>query len=404
MCSKAIDFQEQLEQEERAKLKSYACFSGDAQRKNTEAKPATRTNFQRDRERIIHCTAFRRLQHKTQVFLVHEGDLYRTRLTHTLEVVQISRAISRRLGLNEDLTEAIALAHDLGHAPFGHGGEEELDNVLRARKAGSFDHNLHSLRVVDVLEKRYTGFEGLNLCGDTREGLARHKSPWDSPPKHPEFNSKNPSLEAQVVNIADYVAYSTHDLDDALRIGLVEIEDLRGIKLWENVTKEMKTDEHIRLNSLGEELQHKAIIRSLIGLLVDDAVRFGDKAISSLNPRSVHHVRDHSAALVDFSAEIRTAVKELTDFLKGKVYKHPLVEASVSKARKLIHNLFETFSGNPALMPKHFKQRFDAATRNEDKLQVIVDYIAGMTDRFAMEVYDMLFEPRARNLVNLKDW
>ena len=353
-------------------------------RVNREEEHAYRTCYQRDRDRIIHCAAFRRLEYKTQVFVNHEGDYYRTRLTHTLEVSQIARTIARALKLNEDLVEAISLAHDLGHTPYGHAGEEALKDLMKNH--GGFEHNMQSLRVVDVLEERYPNFNGLNLSWEVREGLAKHSSRYDHPVKIPGFDRKlQPTLETQVVNIADEIAYDNHDLDDGVTSKLLNLNRLRKVAIWEQAYKTVLN----RFPGLEEEMLRYQIIRYLIDIQITDLIRETAKKIAKLKIKSVIEVTRLRSPLVSFSAGLQTRRKELKGFLWTNLYNHYRVVRMSHKAKRFIKDLFGVYLSDPRQLPPSFQNRI----KEFGKYQVICDYLAGMTDRFVEDEYKKLFEP-----------
>lgn len=341
-----------------------------------------RTRFQRDRDRILHTTAFRRLEYKTQVFINYEGDYYRTRLTHTLEVTQIGRTIARALGANEDLVESICLAHDLGHPPFGHSGEIVLARLMR--DYGGFDHNKHSFRIVTQLERRYPDFPGLNLTWEVLEGIVKHETEYDIS----DAASFNPdlrgNLEAQITNVADELAYTAHDLDDGLRSGMITAHMLEGMALWE-----------ILLKSVGwhgealDDLTRHQLIRRLIGLEVSDIIFNTDRRLRENSIRSVEDIQRLSFNLVGFSEETHHRNRELKDFLYANLYRHYRVVRMAVKAEKVISDIFMAYQAEPTIMPPHVQNQI-----GEYGLErTICDYIAGMTDRFAIEEHQKLFDP-----------
>ncbi|OQX56557.1 MAG: deoxyguanosinetriphosphate triphosphohydrolase [Candidatus Cloacimonas sp. 4484_209] len=347
-----------------------------------------RTVYARDRDRIVHSTAFRRLEYKTQVFVNHEGDYYRTRLTHTIEVVQIARSIARPLMLNEDLTEAIALAHDIGHTPFGHSGEEMLNELMK--DFGGFEHNLQGLRVVDELEIRYPEFNGLNLSYETREGIIKHKTEYDNPDV--EYSSEfpkdeSPTLETQVVSIADEIAYNSHDLDDGIKSGLITIEQLNEIPIWGNIYNHFKKI----LKTENNELIKKKTIRFLIGIQIKDVIENSAKTIEDLKISSLKDVRT-KPTVITFSNEMNEKNRALKDYLYNKLYRHYKVVKMADKAKRFIKDLFEVYVKNPAQLPPDFQVRI----KNDETERVVCDYIAGMTDRFAQDEYTRLFVPYAK--------
>lgn len=353
-------------------------------RKVREQESPLRNVFQRDRDRIIHSTAFRRLEYKTQVFVNHEGDLFRTRLTHSIEVAQLTRGIARTLGLHEDLAEAIALAHDLGHTPFGHAGQDALNHCMR--DYGGFEHNLQSLRVVDVLENRYASFDGLNLTFEVREGILKHCSRKNAQllgdVGERFLRGESPSLEAQVTNFADEIAYNNHDVDDGLRSGLITIQQLADIQLFaENMAEVKKLYGEIEEKRLVHET-----IRRMINVLVVDLCQQSHQAISALNPSSIEDVRKAPDYLVGFSQALAEKNLELKQFLRKHLYQHYRVNRMSAKARRIIEELFTAFMDNPALLPDEFQ-----LAAKQDRARAVADYIAGMTDRYAIREHKRLF-------------
>jgi dGTPase len=369
-------------------LAPYACHPGATRgRRHPEPPPAGRTDFQRDRDRIIHCSAFRRLEYKTQVFLNHEGDLFRTRLTHSIEVAQIARTLARNLGVQEDLIEAIALAHDLGHTPFGHAGQEELNACLRewAPQAGGFEHNLQSLRVVDELEERYAAFNGLNLCFETREGILKHCSR-----RHARqlgevgrrfLEGTQPSLEAQLTNLADEIAYNNHDIDDGLRSGLITVPQLLDLEIFATHHAGVcRQYPHLDPKRLVSE-----VIRAMINTLVQDLTRTTAGRIARLNPRSVEEVRA-GPPLAAFSDGMRAQADALKHFLLQNLYRHAQVLRMTGKARRIVRELFRAFLEDPRLLAEEYRREDDVA-----QARAIADYIAGMTDRYAIREHRALY-------------
>lgn len=351
--------------------------------------PATkyRNEFQRDRDRIIHSTAFRRLVYKTQVFVNHEGDLYRTRMTHSIEVAQIARTVAGVLHLNESLVEAISLAHDLGHTPFGHAGQDSLNACMH--DYGGFEHNLQSLRVVDELEAKYADFPGLNLMFETREGILKHcsvRNARDLGELGIRFlERKQPGLEAQIANLADAIAYNNHDVDDGLRAGLISIKQLRETRLFDT--------QHSVVRKLYPDLEDRRliyeIIRRMINRVVTDLVETSLAAIESVNPKSIEDVRNHDAPLIAFSDDVYEEHLELKRFLNKFLYQHDKVNAMTAKARQMVAILFDRYMAEPAEMPVEFSAR--AAGQTETNVaRVVADYVAGMTDRFAIAEHDRL--------------
>ncbi len=353
-----------------------------------------RNAFQRDRDRIIHCAAFRRLEYKTQVFVNHEGDLFRTRLTHSLEVAQIARTIARAMGLNEDLTEAIALAHDLGHTPFGHAGQEALDACMQPW--GGFEHNLQSLRVVDLLEGRYPDFDGLNLTFEAREGLVK-RCPLEQAERLGEvgqrfLNGTQPSLEAQLTNIADEIAYNSHDIDDGLRAGLLDLDGLCSVD-WIRDLREQAQSRHPGLE--GRRLVYR-IVRDLIASQVHDLIATSDARIRDAAPDSPDAVRALGAPLIGFSADMNGRHRTLKRYLYDQLYRHYRVHRMTTKAARVITALFEAFLDDIRLLPPQFRDaavRREAARGRRGRARVVADYIAGMTDRFAIDEHQRLLNP-----------
>ncbi len=354
-------------------------------RGRTHREPAAqgRSEFQRDRDRIIHSAAFRRLEYKTQVFVNHEGDLFRTRLTHSLEVAQISRSVARQLNLDEDLTEAITLAHDLGHTPFGHAGQDALNVCMKPY--GGFEHNLQSLRVVDQLEQHYGGFDGLNLTFETREGILKHCSRKNAlllgAVAERFIQRRRPSLEAQLVNLSDELAYNNHDVDDGLRSGLITLEQLSTVPIFRR-HRELAEKEFPKIS--GRRLVHETV-RRMISTLVSDLTRQSAANIEAHAPKSIDDVR-RASALIAFSPRIAKEQLALKQFLSVNLYQHYRVARMSSKARRIITELFNALLAEPKLLPPDFQAR----ARN-DKPRTIADYIAGMTDRYAMLEHRRLF-------------
>jgi dGTPase len=332
-----------------------------------------RTAFQRDRDRIVHSRAFRRLEYKTQVFVPHEGDHHRNRLTHTLEAGQLSRTTARALRLNEELAEAIALAHDLGHTPFGHAGERVLAELMKAH--GDFDHNRQSLRVVDLLEDQYPGFRGLNLTYETREGILKHGCHWEHPLPVPDATLQ-PSLEAQVADCADEIAYTNHDLDDGLRSELLQLGDLEGVALWRETRRVVSE----RVGAVSDRVLHAQTIVALIDRLVTDLIEATARRLEASGVGSADEVRSTPGRLVALSSDLGEGFADLKRFLSENLYHHREVVASNQRAVDVISALFEGYSGDTDLLPEHVRARFDV----DGRARAIADYIAGMTDRFAL--------------------
>jgi len=365
-------------------LAPYAAHAA-ASRGRIHDEPAAvdRSDFQRDRDRIVHSTAFRRLEYKTQVFVNHEGDLFRTRLTHSLEVAQIARTLARSLGLNEDLVEAIALAHDLGHTPFGHAGQDALNDCMRPY--GGFEHNLQSLRVVDELEERYAAFDGLNLCFETREGILKHCS-LDNARRLGALGERflqrrQPSLEAQIANLADEIAYNNHDIDDGLRSGLLTLAQLDEVPLFARHAQGVRADHP----EIGERRLIHETVRRMIGTLVADLLAESRRRIGETAPASIDEVRA-APPLIAFSAAVRAEADELKRFLHDHLYRHYRVMRMTAKARRIVRELFDTFLGEPRLLPPDYRRRSE-----HDRPRAIADYVAGMTDRYAIKEHRRLF-------------
>jgi dGTPase len=354
-----------------------------------EEPPRFRNAFQRDRDRVVHCSAFRRLEYKTQVFVNHEGDLFRTRLTHSLEVAQIARSISRALGLDEDLAEAIALAHDLGHTPFGHAGQDALNECMAPH--GGFEHNLQSLRVVDVLEERYADFDGLNLTYETKEGILKHCAA-ERAAELGELGERflrggQPSLEAQVVNLADGIAYNNHDVDDGLRAELLDSRALEELDLFGRCSTAVRT-RHPHLQ--GRRLVHE-VVRTMINLLVCDLIEHTDQRLAKAAPRDIDAVRACLHPLVGFSAQVEAWQRELATYLHANLYRHYRVMRMAHKAKRVIRELFHTYMSTPDVIPDVVQRRM--AIKGISEARAIADYIAGMTDRYAILEHQRLLDP-----------
>ncbi len=380
---------EAIEQRERETLAPYGMKSADSRgREHPEDEPLYRTAFQRDRDRILHTTAFRRLEYKTQVFVNHEGDYFRTRLTHTLEVAQIGRTIARQLGANEDLIETICLAHDLGHSPFGHSGEYVLKELMRDH--GGFDHNQQTLRIVTRLEKRYKEFPGLNLTYETREGIVKHETEYDVSAVAPQYEpGRRASLEAQIANVADELAYTAHDLDDGLYAGLIEPGQLRDVELWNLVREQLG----LTGQSVDELARHR-IIRRLIGVLVRDVCMATEDRLRLATPQSVEDLQRLQYNVIGHTDEMTRMVRQLKDFLYENMYNHYRVVRMAKKAERILIELFNAYLREPKQLPDSVKRRW---REDGDSLErIICDYIAGMTDRYALQEYEKLFDPFAR--------
>lgn len=352
-------------------------------RKIAEAAPNARSEFQRDRDRIIHSGAFRRLEYKTQVFVNHEGDLFRTRLTHSIEVAQIARSIARRLRLNEDMAEAIALAHDLGHTPFGHAGQDALNGCMKAY--GGFEHNLQSLRVVDFLEERYAAFEGLNLCFETREGILKHCSVENAAQLGEVgerfLQHRRPSLEAQITNLADEIAYNNHDVDDGLRSGLITLEQLATVPLVATHLEQVRK----AYPALPERRVVHETVRRMINTLVTDLIQQSERNLSAQNLSTIEEVRS-APAMIAFSPEINEQQRALKNFLRTHLYRHYRVMRMSAKAQRIISDLFGVFMADNRLLPTQFQEHPES-----ERTRAIADYIAGMTDRYAIREHRRIF-------------
>src|SRR4051812_2749457 len=365
-------------------LAAYACDAARSRgRRHAEPPAPTRNDFQRDRDRIVHSTAFRRLVYKTQVFLNHEGDLFRTRLTHSIEVAQLARSIARPLGLNKDLVEAIALAHDLGHTPFGHAGQDALNECMAGH--GGFEHNLQSLRVVDALEERYPDFDGLNLCFETREGILKHCSRLNAEKLEAQepggvgrrfLDRTQPGLEAQLCNLADEIAYNAHDIDDGVRSGLITIEQVAEVPLFGRHQQEALR-EHPHLQ--GRRLLYEAI-RRMLSALVYDVIAATEARLQASAPVDADHVRS-LPPLVGFSEQAAAQAAELKSFLFHNLYRHPKVSETTTQAQEVVRELFDCYVARPAEMQAGFTARTDSQ-------RAVADYIAGMTDRFALREHE----------------
>ena len=375
---------ERLEARERDALAPYACLAAESRgRVHRENESAYRTAFQKDRDRVLHTTAFRRLEYKTQVFVNYEGDHYRTRLTHTLEVAQVAKAVCRTLGLNEDLAETIALAHDLGHPPFGHAGERTLDRL--AASAGGFDHNKQSLRIVTRLERRYAGFDGLNLSWETLEGIMKHETDYDVPDTDWE-PEKRPSLEAQVVNLADEMAYNAHDLDDGLRAGMLTSRFVAEVPLVGRLMREQNIDP----DTAGPQERY-LLIRELLGRTIEDVVAATHAAVQEAGVASLDDVRSHAATLATASPSMAQEQRELKAFLYTNLYKHHRQIRMTTKADRILSETFEAYRASPAMLPPEWRRAAD----ERGLIRAITDYVAGFTDRFAGDEYRRLFDPRS---------
>jgi dGTPase len=374
---------QQLEELEDKSLAPYGMRSKDSKgRAYLDNEPDYRTSFQRDRDRILHTTAFRRLEYKTQVFITFEGDYFRTRLTHTLEVAQIGRTLARSLGANEDLVEAICLAHDLGHSPFGHSGEAALSRLMKDH--GGFDHNRQSLRIVTELEQRYPEFPGLNLTWEVREGMVKHESEYDISDARDYNPDLRGNLETQIANLADELAYTTHDLDDGLRSGMISPQMLEGIVLWET----LRETYNWRGPALDDMERHR-MIRQLVGLLVTDIISWTDSRLKDAKVNSMRDIQKLNHNVMGYSEEMQRRNRELKDFLYKNLYRHHRVVRMTVRAERLIADLFDAYRFEPAMLPDHV-QKFIEKRGLE---RTLCDYIAGMTDRYAIEEHQRLFNP-----------
>ncbi len=377
---------EQLENIEDSTLAPYGFRSRDSRgREFPDKEPKYRTVFQRDRDRILHTTAFRRLEYKTQVFVITEGDYYRTRLTHTLEVTQIGRTIARALGANEDLIEAICLVHDLGHPPFGHAGEAALNLLMQDH--GGFDHNKQSFRIVTELECRFPDRPGLNLTWEVREGIVKHETEYDEADASGFDPDKRGHIEAQIANVADELAYTSHDLDDGLRSGLITPQQLKGMKLWEMLIELVGWSDTI----LGDLTRHR-IIRKIIGLEVSDILETTKKRLSRHGIESVEDLQLLPENVVAHSNAFQNMNSELKDFLYANMYRHYRVYRMQVKAERILEDIFHAYTSTPEILPLEVRK----SAEKYDFHRVVADYIAGMTDRFAMAEHSRLFDPQIR--------
>lgn len=356
-------------------------------RAHEEPEHPWRLPFERDRDRVIHSSAFRRLEYKTQVFVNHEGDYYRTRLTHTMEVAQIARTIARALGLNQDLAEAVALSHDLGHTPFGHAGERVLNEEMEPY--GGFEHNQQTLRIVDRLEERYPNFSGLNLTWEVREGIAKHSPPYDRGVAAEFEPGKAPCLEAQIVDCADEIAYNSHDIDDGLQSGLLAAEQLEDVALWRDTYAQVVAE----WPEQPFTIQRFQVQRALIDRFVTDLVEAIRSSLAQNDIDSVDAVRAHARPLARFSRTLEEQRLQLKEFLMRNLYRHYRVVRMTFKAQRVVRDLFRLFIDQPGQLPPHVVARWDAG---EERPRVVADYIAGMTDRFAVEEHRRLFNPEER--------
>lgn len=375
-------------------LMDYACRSELSRgRRHDEPETGSRNPFQRDRDRIIHSTAFRRLEYKTQVFVNHEGDHYRTRLTHSIEVAQIARSICRAMHLHEDLAEAVALAHDLGHTPFGHSGQDALNEVMKPY--GGFEHNRQSLRVVESLEHRYAGFAGLNLSYEAREGIVKHHSPHDIPKNSDlsEFNlHEQATLEAQIGNLADEIAYNNHDIDDGVRAGMLTVSGLNEVELFRVHYEEVEKE----YSDIDERMAVTETVRRMINFLIVDVIDETHRRIKQAKICTLDDVRASKEMLVSFSKPVRQMNGAMKRYLFKNMYKHYRVVRMAAKAERVIQEVFSAYMEKPEMLPTAHQKRLDEARSLEKRARVIADYIAGMTDRFALDEYERLFNIHTR--------
>ncbi len=377
---------EQLENMESAMLAPYALKSEESKgRIYPESESATRTAFQRDRDRIIHTRAFRRLEYKTQVFIYYEGDHYRTRLTHTLEVAQIGKALARGLGANQDLTEAICLAHDLGHSPFGHAGEWVLRDLMEGH--GGFNHNSQSYRVVTEIEQRYPDYPGLNLAYETREGIIKHETDYDHSEENDYAPGRRASLEAQIANLADEAAYNAHDLDDGLRADFFKMSELDELAIWQRLRRNIGWT----TGEFTETIRHE-MIRELVGISVGNIVSTTDKRLTENGIDSPDGIQLHDSNIVGYDDQMHAETKELKKFLLTKMYRHYRLMRMQVKARNFITDIFNAYVDEPQMLPAKTQLKLDQFPVQ----RVVCDYIAGMTDRYALEEWERLFMPNER--------
>ncbi len=354
-------------------------------RRYPETEHALRTCFQRDRDRVVHSSSFRRLEYKTQVFVNHEGDNYRTRLTHSLEGAQIGRTVARSLGLNEELTECLILGHDLGHTPFGHSGERVMDELMREH--GGFEHNRQTLRVLEVLERRYPGFPGLNLTWEVREGIIKHHPDSDASAPGEYAPGEAPTVEAQLVDFVDEIAYNNHDIDDGLASGMFRVEEIREVPLF----RDAHQDALARGYAEPRLLRH-SVVRWIIEHCVEDLIETTQSSLEQAGVRSVADVRAVGRRLVAYSPEMAARVRELKEFLFRAMYRHYRVVRMGGKAARLLRDLFESYVAEPKALPPHYQEQIE----RDGVQRVVCDYIAGMTDRFAVDEHRKLFDPRVR--------
>lgn len=377
---------ENLEKIEEQVLAPYAQKAVESRgRQFPEPEHVYRTIFQRDRDRVIHSSAFRRLQYKTQVFVNHEGDYYRTRITHTLEVAQIARSIARTLGLNQDLTEAVALAHDLGHTPFGHMGERVLNDLMK--NDGGFEHNAQSYRIVTHLEEKYPDFNGLNLSYEVLEGIDKHRTRYDRPQ---EGYGEQYTLEAQIVDLSDEIAYTAHDIDDGLTSRLLDFEELNAVDVWERTLKKVRSD----YPGLARGKTKYQAVNRLINYWVTDVIEETQRRLDHFSVKTLGDVRHCAEEIAAFSAKARQDHRDMKQYLYQNMYRHDRVIRIEDKSKKVIQELFRLYETNPDILPKAAREKIKA--QQDPARRVIADYIAGMTDRFAIQEYEKLTNPSVR--------
>jgi dGTPase len=353
-------------------------------RRHPEPEDPLRTCYQRDRDRIIHSSSFRRLEYKTQVFVNHEGDNYRTRLTHSLEGAQIGRSVARALGLNEELTECLVLGHDLGHTPFGHSGERAMDQLMKDH--GGFEHNRQTLRILELLEERYPGFPGLNLTWEVREGVIKHQQDSDARAPAEYAPGQSPTLEAQLVDFVDEIAYNNHDIDDGLASGMFTADSIRSVGLFREAHDEVLAE------GIDERIMRHQVVRRIINRCIRDLLETTRRQLETARIQSVDGVRGAGRRLVGYSDDMAARVRELKDFLFRNMYRHYRVVRMGDKAGRIVRDLFESFVGEPLQLPPHYYERVE----REGAHRVVCDYIAGMTDRFALDEHRKLFDPLVR--------
>jgi dGTPase len=382
---RVIDRREQERREEHL-LAPHGMRSARSQgRRYPEEEHPLRTCFQRDRDRVVHSSSFRRLEYKTQVFVNHEGDNYRTRLTHSLEAAQIGGTVARALGLNEELTECLVLGHDLGHTPFGHSGERAMDELMKDH--GGFEHNRQTLRILEVLERRYPDFPGLNLTWEVREGIIKHKTDSDATAPDEYAPGQAPTLEAQLVDFVDEIAYNNHDVDDGLASGMFPVEQIRAVRLFREAH-----DAALKQGIEDERILRHQVVRRIINRCADDLITSTLRDLQEASVGSVDDVRGAGRRLVSYSAEMTEHVRELKDFLLRSMYRHYRVVRMGDKAGRILRDLFGSYMAEPRQLPPHFQEQIE----RDGVARVVCDYIAGMTDRFAVDEHQKLFDPTVR--------